>query len=82
MKFILGEKRGACRLGRECKYTIYRTRGKQNWTRGINAKELSSKNQPWPSETLRPVLPDCLSILENLLYPNKEAKFDIEICAA
>lgn len=44
-------------------------------------KELSGQNQPGPSETLRPVLPQGLCILENSLHSNKE-KFDIEICAA
>lgn len=45
-------------------------------------RELSGQNQPWPSETLRPVLSQCLCILGNSLHSNKEEKFDIEICAA
>lgn len=45
MKPILGEKRGARRVGRECKYTIYRNGGKQFWTRRVNVKELSWENQ-------------------------------------
>lgn len=67
MKFILGEKRGACRLGRECKYTIYRTRGKQIWTRRVNVKELSWENQTGQSKTLRSVLSDCFSVFESYI---------------
>lgn len=68
MKFILGEKRGACRVGRECTHTIYRTRGKQIWAWRVNAKELSWENQTWRSEILGSVLSDYFSIFENYVF--------------
>lgn len=84
MKFILGENRGACRVGRECKYTIYRTR--QNKF-GLEEKTRRSYHGKTRLGDLRYSDPCCQTTFPFLriiflLYPNEEEKIDVEICAA